>query len=102
MSSLSENPSYGFAIGRVRALEPALMDRARYERFKRARNGEEFAAALAETAYGRFLENGVAGVTQALDSAASENAGFLSEYALDKWLLQLFSIPSAIRQLKMA
>jgi V/A-type H+/Na+-transporting ATPase subunit C len=102
MSRLSEDPNYGFAIGRVRALEPALMDRARYERFKRARNGEEFAAALAETAYGRFLENGVAGVTQALDSAAGENAGFLSEYALDDWLLQLFSIPSAIRELKMA
>jgi len=65
MVRLSEDPKYGFAIGRVRALESALMDRPRYERFVRARSGEEFVAALAETAYGRFIENGVAGVTQA-------------------------------------
>ena len=100
MVRLSEDPKYGFAIGRVRALEPALMDKPRYERFTRVRSGEEFAAALAETAYGRFLENGVAGVTQALGSAARDNVDFFSAYALDEWLLHLLSIPAAVRNLK--
>ncbi len=100
MVRLSEDPKYGFAIGRVRALEPALMDRPRYERFVRARSSEEFAAALAETAYARFLESGAAGVARAFDSAADENAVFLSAYALDDWLLQLFSLPGASRRLK--
>jgi len=100
MVSLSEDPKYGFAIGRVRALEPALMDRPRYERFIRARNGEEFAAALAETAYARFLESGTADVMRAFGSAAEENAAFLSAYALDDWLLHLFSLPGAFRRLK--
>jgi V/A-type H+-transporting ATPase subunit C len=100
MVSLSEDPKYGFAIGRVRALEPALMDRPRYERFVRARNGEEFTAALAETAYARFLESGTADVMRAFGSAAEENAAFLSAYALDDWLLRLFSLPGAFRRLK--
>jgi len=100
MVKLSEDPKYGFAIGRVRALEPALMDRPRYERFVRARSSDEFAAALAETAYARFLESGAAGVTRAFDSAAEENAAFLSAYALDNWLLRLFSLPGAFLRLK--
>jgi V/A-type H+/Na+-transporting ATPase subunit C len=100
MVRLSEDPKYGFAIGRVRALEPALMDRPRYERFVRARGTEEFAAALAETVYARFLEGGAAGLTRAFDSAAGENSAFLSEYALDDWLLHLFSLPGAFRRLK--
>lgn len=100
MVRLSEDPKYGFAIGRVRALEPALMDRPRYERFVRARNGEEFTAALAETAYVRFLESGTADVMRAFDSAAEENSSFLSTYALDDWLLHLFSLTGAFRRLK--
>jgi vacuolar-type H+-ATPase subunit C/Vma6 len=100
MVRLSEDPKYGFAIGRVRALEPALMDRPRYERFVRAHGSEEFAAALAETAYARFLEGGAAGVTRAFDSAARENAAFLSDYALDDWLLHSFSLSGAFRRLK--
>ena len=100
MVKLSDDPRYGFAIGRIRALEPALMDRPRYERFVRAKSGDEFVAALAETAYGRFLEAGTAGVTRAFDNAAKDNAVFFSAYALDGWLVRLFSIPAAFRDLK--
>lgn len=100
MVKLSEDPKYGFAIGRVRALEPALMDRPRYERFIRARSGEEFVAALAETAYARFLEGEAAGMARALDRAAQENVAFLFTYALDDWLVHLFSIPATFRRLK--
>jgi len=99
---LSEDPKYGFAIGRVRALEPTLMDRQRYERLVRARGREEFAAALAETAYGKFLEGGTAGVTRAVDDAAKDNNDFFSAYALDEWLVRLFSMPPAFRTLKAA
>ena len=100
MVRLSEDPKYGFAIGRVRALEPALMDRPRYERLVRARDSEEFAATLAETAYAKFFENGAAGVGRAFESAAAENAAFLATYALDDWLLRLFSLPGVFRRLK--
>jgi V/A-type H+-transporting ATPase subunit C len=100
MVKLSEDPKYGFAIGRVRALEPGLMDRPRFERFIRARSGEEFVTALAETAYARFLEGGAADVAQAFDRAAQESAAFLSAYALDDWLVQLSSTPQTFRRQK--
>jgi V/A-type H+-transporting ATPase subunit C len=100
MVRLSEDPKYGFAIGRVRALETALLDRPRYERLVRAQGSEEFAAALAESVYGRLLEGGTGGVGQLLDSAARENFDFFSAYALDEWLLRLFLLPVAFRDLK--
>ncbi len=100
MVKLSEDPKYGFAIGRIRALEPTLMDRPRYERFLRARNGGEFIAALAESAYGRLLEGGASGVNRAFASAEKENMDFFSAYALDEWLLQVFSLRTAVRELK--
>jgi V/A-type H+-transporting ATPase subunit C len=102
MTKLSEDSKYGFAIGRVRALEVMLLDRPRYERLVRTRGGDEFAAALAETAHGRFLEGGAAGVPRALDEAARDNSGFLAAYALDGWLVRLFSLPAAFRSLKTA
>jgi V/A-type H+-transporting ATPase subunit C len=100
MANLSENPQYGFAVGRVRALEAALLDRARYERLIRARGTGEFVTALAETAYSRFLDGGTADVALALDKAAEENAALFSQYALDSWLLDLFQLPAAFRVLK--
>jgi V/A-type H+-transporting ATPase subunit C len=100
MVRLSEDPKYGFAVGRVRSLEPSLMDKPRYERLVRTRSGGEFVAALAETTYAKFLEGGAVDMAQALDGAARENASFLSAYALDDWLSRLFSMPLAFRCLK--
>lgn len=100
MVRLSEDPKYGFAVGRVRALESSLIDRSRYERLVRTRSREEFVAALAETAFARFLEGEAAGLAQAFDRAAQENAAFLSTYALDDWLVHLFSMPATFRMLK--
>jgi V/A-type H+-transporting ATPase subunit C len=102
MARLSEDPKYGFAIGRVRALEPALIGRQGYEHLVRARGSDEFAAVLAETTYGRFLEGGSAGVTRALDRAAKDNRDFFSAHTLDTWLARLLVIPAAFRGLKAA
>jgi V/A-type H+-transporting ATPase subunit C len=86
----------------VRALEAALLDRIRYERLSQAKGREEFVAVLAETAYARFMDGGASDVPQALDRAAGENVAFLSQYALDRWLLDLFRLPAAFRCLKAA
>jgi V/A-type H+-transporting ATPase subunit C len=102
MIRLSENPEYGFAVGRVRALEPALMDRSRYERLVRARGSVEFVAALTETAYTKFLDGSSANVSHAFDKASEENAAFFSQYAQEGWLLHLFRLPAALRSLKAA
>jgi V/A-type H+/Na+-transporting ATPase subunit C len=102
MVRLSENPEYGFAVGRVRALEAALLTRSQYERLGQAQDGKGFLAALAETGYSKFLEAEEADASQAFDRAEVENLAFLSQYALDRWLLDLFQLPSAFRRLKSA
>lgn len=99
---LSEDPEYGFAVGRVRSLEAALMDRVRYERFVRARDAAEFVSALGETAYARFLGGQTPAVGQAFDGASGENAEFLCSYARDEWLKQLIRLPGLFRSLKAA
>jgi len=102
MVRLSENPEYGFAVGRVRALEPSLMDRSRYERLVRAQGREGFVAALAETSYAKFLDGSSANVSHAFDKASEENEAFFSQYAQESWLLHLFQLPAALRSLKAA
>jgi V/A-type H+-transporting ATPase subunit C len=100
---LSENPEYGFAIGRVRSMEAALLDRARYDRLVRARSPEEFLPVLAETAYGHFLEGDggrKARLPEALRRAADEDRAFIAEYAVDMWLLELLRLSPDILRLK--
>lgn len=99
-AKLSENPAYGFAVGRIRALEASLLDRTRYERLILAKSGEDFAAALVETAYARFLQESSSDVPKALEMASRDNTTFLSQYALDPWLLDLLRLPDAFRRLK--
>ena len=102
MVRLSEDPEYGFVVGRVRALESSLIDRSRYERLVRAQGTAEFVAALSETSYAKFLDGGSLDVLRALDKATRENDAFFSQYAQESWLLHLFQLPAALRVLKTA
>jgi vacuolar-type H+-ATPase subunit C/Vma6 len=76
------------------------MDRARYERFVRARDAAEFVGALSETAYARFFEGQTPHVRQAFDGASEENLAFLCFYARDEWLTRFFRLPGMFRRLK--
>lgn len=101
--TLSENPEYGFANGRVRSLETALFDRARYDRLGRSATLTEFLQALADTPYGRYLEAGRDGdFDAALAAASGDNFDFIAEYAFDPWLLALLRLPGEILELKRA
>lgn len=104
MAVLSENPAYGFAVGRVRALEGALLGRAQYDRLVRAGGVDEFSAALGDVGYGRFFDGAPAapGVEAALSAALAEYAAFFEQYALDPWLTRLFRLPVDIENLKSA
>lgn len=101
--ALSDDPAFGFPSGRIRALENQLLDRPRYERLARSRDLAEFAAALADTPYGRYLDAGGADFALAVDRAGQENRAFLAEYAgAAGWLADLFELPDRVRQLKQA
>ncbi len=103
MINLSEDTSYGFAVGRVRALEVALLGPGQYDRLLRAAGPDEFTAILKETGYARFFEGaGPGSFDAAMELAAAEYAAFLARYALDPWLLRFFQLPADIHNLRTA
>jgi V/A-type H+/Na+-transporting ATPase subunit C len=93
-----ENPGYGYAVGRVRALELKLLDRQRYDRLVRAGSLEEFAQILGDTAY---AESVTAGSATGLARAQAENRDFLARYALDPWLTGLYQVRADFHNLRL-
>jgi V/A-type H+-transporting ATPase subunit C len=98
----SQNPEYGFANGRVRSLETALLDRSRYDRLMRCRDCAELVQSLGDTPYGRYLDGGARPFEAALAAAQADSLGFLAQYAFDRWLLEFFELPLRMRKLKSA
>ncbi len=99
---MTSSISYGFAVGRVRALETTLLDRVRYDRLVRAGGDSEFAAVLADTVYGRQMagEGGKRSLTEIFDQAACDNLDFFRRYCLDEWVLQVLLLRRNINGLK--
>ena len=96
-----ENPNYGFANGRVRALETLLFDRTQYERLIRAKDTQELKTLLLETRYGQLatLEPNT-NLSQIFTAAAQENILFCITYAADLWLKALIQTTVDIFNLK--
>jgi V/A-type H+-transporting ATPase subunit C len=95
----AEETSYGFAIGRLRALETALLDRARYERLVRQPDADGMRAVLTDTRYGALVEE-TGGLEPALRRASEENFAFLEQYCEDGWVLDLFRLSADVHNLK--
>jgi V/A-type H+-transporting ATPase subunit C len=95
----AEETSYGFAIGRLRALETQLLDRARYERLVRQPDGNGMRAVLSDTRYGALVEE-TGGLEPALRRASEENFAFFEQYCEDKWVLDLFRLRADVHNLK--
>lgn len=95
----SESTEYGYALGRVRALEPYLLDRPRYERLIGAADAQQFAALLTDVGYGRFA--GQRADTQELLAAAwQDNSAFFARYCRRPEVLLLFFLPHDLNRLK--
>ncbi len=99
---MSDDVRYGFAVGRVRALETTLFDRARYGRLIRAADADVLLSALGDTYYSRYLnEEGEAGRIEQLCAAAeAENRLFFHKYCLDAWVSRVFEVQDAFHNLK--
>lgn len=100
MLRMSDDIRYGFANGRVRALEATILDRPRYDRLVRAADLTEFRSALAETVYGHYLSEPSVGLELALERAAADNFSFFAELCADRWLLDLMRLAADIHNLK--
>lgn len=81
----SEDPRYGFAIGRVRAREARLLTRSRFDRLAQLGSEEELLGGLADTPYAELSGEGLTG---RLAAARRENREFFLRYCLDGWAVE--------------
>ncbi len=96
-----ENPAYGYAVGRVRALETRLLDRPRYDRLIRADGPADFARVLADTAYADAVAgDSLADFAACLARARAANRSFLAGYAADPWLTALYRVGADFHNLR--
>lgn len=95
----TEDTRYGYAVGRLRALENALLDRSRYDRLVHQKDAAGLRAVLADTRYGPLLEE-TGGFPAALARAAGEDFAFLGQYCRDAWVLDLFRLEADVHNLK--
>ncbi|MEO0085063.1 MAG: V-type ATPase subunit [candidate division WOR-3 bacterium] len=98
----SESADYGFAIGRVRALEPLLFDRLRYERLAGAADPREFTSQMIDAGYNRFTGQGVGtnNAEELLATARDENDAFLVRYCRLPEVHTLFFLADDLSRLK--
>lgn len=120
MRAVSDDTRYGFAIGRVRALETRLLDRQQYDRLVRARDAAEFRSLLADTDYLRAAGaetrtpepqrpgTGPGGDGQDAElaglfaAARNRNFAFFTRYCRDEWVLDIFRVRADAHNLKLA
>lgn len=101
MIDTSEDTHYGFAVGRVRALETTLLDATRYDRLVRTKNQHEYRVLLTDTVYGRLIdEHPEGGLESAFLRMAESNFAFLVQYCIDRWVLSLYRRTADVHNLK--
>lgn len=93
---------YGFAVGKIRVLETRTIDNAAYERLIAAPSYTEQKRLLAETPYGRYLEQAWTAeeIEEALDRALAGFYRFLEEAELPPVVVRFFRIRHDFTNLK--
>lgn len=99
----SEKADFGFAVGRVRALEPQLLDRTRYERLISAANAQELATLILDAGYHRYNTQGDSfRVEHLLRAAQWDNATFIAHFCQVPTTLALFFLRENLNRVKTA
>lgn len=96
----SEDAEYGFAVGRVRAIERTLLDRSVYDRLVAAESLMELSAVLNESGYIWLQSNGDGDWTVWLRRAAADNRNLLLELCRCSWASELLAIADEARRAK--
>lgn len=87
------NQSYEYAMGRVRAVERRMLDRARLERMIEAGSAEDALHVLREAEYGGAFANSVTDAREyesMLEAEGAKLAAFISEISPEPGLLNIF------------
>lgn len=90
-----DNPEYAYACGRVRALEPKLMDRVRLERLSTAKDFEDLLKLLQDTEYAKYLNeiHKPSDYEVLLRRENEKLLSLISELAVDPWVEEDLRLP---------
>lgn len=100
--TVADSVRYGFAVGKVRALETRIFGRATYERLLDAPTLHDQLRVLSDTHYGRFLEGArtARDVERGLDQALDGFYGFLEDARLPSAVVRFFRLRHDYANLK--
>lgn len=99
---MSDEKAYGYAVARIRAMEPLLLDSSVYQRMLDADGSEGALKVLGETVYGKYLGTEATGTRYdiALESELLSTFNEFSSFIPDKGLVDIFRIPYDFHNIK--
>lgn len=99
---MSDLKAYGYAVARIRAMEPLLLDQSVYQRLLDADGADGALKVLGETAYGKAMEGAKAGgrYDAALEAELLSTFGELEAFVPDKALVDIFRLPYDFHNVK--
>lgn len=98
---MSESKAYGYAVARIRAMEPLLLDSGVYQRMLDADGAEGAIKVLSETAYGKTLTESAGGrYDAALEAELLSTFEDFASFVPDKGLIDIFRIPYDFHNIK--
>jgi V/A-type H+-transporting ATPase subunit C len=94
LKAVHDSVRYGYAVGRVRALEARVFRDATYERLVDAPSFAEQRKILSDTAYGRYLEDAQTAddVERGLEAALESVYGLVAEFGLPESMARFFRV----------
>lgn len=95
----SEDPRYGFAVGRVRSREARILSRQQFERLSESRSEDQIISSLADTPYS---ETRADDVDTMLGRAEAEEEAFFLRYLEEEDIRDFFNAPNLASNLKLA
>lgn len=101
---MSDNKAYGYAVARIRAMEPLLLDHSVYQRMLDAEGAEGALKVLSETPYGRTLSGDASAgkYDAALEAELISTFDEFRSFVPDPELIDIFRIPYDFHNVKVA
>lgn len=99
---MSDSKAYGYAVARIRAMEPLLLDPSVYQRMLDSDGAAGALKVLGETVYGKTLTGDAAGARYdaALESELLDTFTEFESFVPDKAVVQIFRVPYDFHNVK--
>ncbi|MDR2529353.1 MAG: V-type ATPase subunit, partial [Synergistaceae bacterium] len=97
---MSRNEAYGYAVARIRAMEPLLLDASQLQRMMDADGVEGALKVLSETSYARWFSGGDGRYDAALEEELSATFSEFASFVPDGVLIDIFRAPYDFHNVK--